>query len=350
MPFTSFSPTQFVALNEEIAALVRAGVPLEQGLADVGREERGGLAWAAQQLSERLNRGESLPAAVESVGLQWPVAYRAVLAAGLASGSLPETLEAINRQATAAAELRRQLRLASVYPLAVIMLAWVLGGMILLLFIPRLESWYAGSPAPGNFGWFQAMRSSPALWIWTGPVLLVLAALLVDGWPGRWLFRRGTGGMLRFPGLRGPGLKFEWATFADLLALLLEHNVPAPDSLRLAADSCSVPELRQLASHTAERIEQGEPADPTVRPSGSRVPPALYGILRRGISTQREPARLRQLAGEWREQAARQAMLLVSLIVPGLAAVAAGLVVLLYALSVFLPLTRLWDDLMHYPL
>ncbi len=51
---------QLLALNEEIAALVRAGVPLDRGLLDAGGDVRGRLGRIAGVLARRLNRGEEL--------------------------------------------------------------------------------------------------------------------------------------------------------------------------------------------------------------------------------------------------------------------------------------------------
>ena len=51
---------QLVALNDEIAALVRAGVPLDRGLRSLGEDLPGRLGRFARQLSERIARGESL--------------------------------------------------------------------------------------------------------------------------------------------------------------------------------------------------------------------------------------------------------------------------------------------------
>src|SRR3954454_5443535 len=49
---------ELIALNDEIAALVRAGVPLERGLLDVGGELRGRLRAIATGLGGRVGGGE----------------------------------------------------------------------------------------------------------------------------------------------------------------------------------------------------------------------------------------------------------------------------------------------------
>ena len=61
----SISLDDLVALNEEMAALVRAGVPLDAGMADLGYDLPGKLGGLASQIGERLNQGESLPRSEE---------------------------------------------------------------------------------------------------------------------------------------------------------------------------------------------------------------------------------------------------------------------------------------------
>src|SRR5580700_6763977 len=80
---------QLLALNEEIAALVRAGVPLDRGLLEAGRDVRGRLGRIAAVLGQRLGRGESLVDALDAERQSIPPLYRAVVEAGMRAGRLP---------------------------------------------------------------------------------------------------------------------------------------------------------------------------------------------------------------------------------------------------------------------
>ena len=88
---------QLFALNEEIRALVRAGVPLERGLLTAARGLRGRLGRITEALADRLNRGESLIEALENEKQVLPPLYRAVVEAGARSGQLPVALEGLAR-------------------------------------------------------------------------------------------------------------------------------------------------------------------------------------------------------------------------------------------------------------
>ena len=96
-----------LALNQEIAALVRAGVPLERGLADLGADMPGRLGKAAASLAERTARGESLEQALADQAVTLSPAYRAVVQAGVRAGRLPAALEAVAASAHRTAETQQ---------------------------------------------------------------------------------------------------------------------------------------------------------------------------------------------------------------------------------------------------
>src|SRR5690554_816023 len=77
---------ELAALNDEIVALVRAGLPLEVGLAGAGGDLGGRLGRVSAALAERLQQGEDLASALAAEGDAIPPLYQAVVAAGLRSG------------------------------------------------------------------------------------------------------------------------------------------------------------------------------------------------------------------------------------------------------------------------
>ena len=85
---------QLLALNDEIAALARAGVPLDQGLLHLGRDLPGRLGAISRQFGQRLEAGEPVLALLGDDG-DLPPAYRAVVAAGIRTGRLSVALEGI---------------------------------------------------------------------------------------------------------------------------------------------------------------------------------------------------------------------------------------------------------------
>ncbi len=130
---------QLLALNDEITALVRAGVPLERGLLVAGRDIRGRLGRIATVLVKRMSRGESLVEALESEKQTIPPLYRAVVEAGARSGQLPVALEGLARYVRGYSEARRAIGLALWYPVMVLALAYALFVGLVRMAVPRFR-------------------------------------------------------------------------------------------------------------------------------------------------------------------------------------------------------------------
>ena len=74
---------QLAAPSEEIAALARAGVPLDRGLAELARDIPGRLGTVAREMSQRLSEGQIIEQVAIELGNALPPAYRSVLIAGV---------------------------------------------------------------------------------------------------------------------------------------------------------------------------------------------------------------------------------------------------------------------------
>ena len=113
-----------IALNDEIAALVRAKVPLERGLQDLGRDLPGRLGQFALALARRTGSGEPLVEVLGDPDFRLPKLYRAVVEAGVRAGRLPAALESLAGSMRRLAESRRGVVLAFLYPLLLLIVAW----------------------------------------------------------------------------------------------------------------------------------------------------------------------------------------------------------------------------------
>ena len=115
-----------VALNDEIAGLVRSGVPLEMGLAGLGGDLPGALGRIVQRISESSSQGRSLSDALADAGDQIPPVYCAVVTVGLRTGRLSGALESTAHTARNLREVRSAIAPAVLYPLLVVLLGYSL--------------------------------------------------------------------------------------------------------------------------------------------------------------------------------------------------------------------------------
>ena len=87
------NPDDLVALNEEIAGMARAGLPLDQGLAALAREmSRGKLQKVTEALANDLRSGHTLAEALERQKSRLPPFYANLVTARIRTGRICEVL------------------------------------------------------------------------------------------------------------------------------------------------------------------------------------------------------------------------------------------------------------------
>lgn len=254
---------QLSALSDEIAALSRAGVPLDRGLKELARELPGRLGRVAGSVGDQLALGQPLAQIVGDLGTALPPAYQTVIAAGLRAGRLPAALEGVSRSARRISQLRRSIGLSLIYPLILLVVAWVLCLFVLLNLAPVMARMLVEFDVTRLPIESYLIRVTDTVWIW-GPLVPLVASLWV-----LWAWRRsgrialgkevhpllalGPVGMLSRMQRAG-----RMASLADLLALLLAHDVPLAEAVALAAGACGSMRLSRAGQLLAEQLRRGE--------------------------------------------------------------------------------------------
>lgn len=307
-------------LCEEIAALTRAGVPLETALGQRAVDLPRRLSRAANHLSLRLSAGESLEAALREERQSFPPVFTALVAAGARTGRLSESLQNLTATARSLADLRQCVLGALVYPLTVALVAY---GMFAFLATAMIPSFWR------IFQDFQVIPPAwmePVIWLgrqdglwWLAPPLIV--ALLGLWWwyrsaQGEILAGRGGWTLLWMPPARRMLRDARWATFCDVLALMVKYGVPLHEALRLAGAASLEPRLTAASQQLAAELERGgriSEEDDMLR----NVPPQVRMALAAQQSQFQLAARLGEAAENYRQAAIRRSFWLRTLL-PGL--------------------------------
>ena len=369
---TTATLDDLLALNDEIAALVRAGLPLEQGLAELGRDMPGRLGRIATSLSEAASRGEPLEQALLDRAVQLPPVYRAVMQAGMRAGRLPAALEAVAASARRITETRRAAVVAVSYPLLVSALVWCGLAMFTRTLAPSLARSFHSLDVPGERFFAALTLIGNWAWYW-GPVVPVAVAVLIAAW---WYLctraESGTGSLLRngpqgalhkanlsrFPILgRLPwmGRMLRWsrtATFLEILALLVENRTPLHEAVTLAGEASGDRQTLRAARQLAAMLENGQTAEKGTGticrngPSGAshklylspfpQSPLINWLMLAAGRSGALLPA-LEHAAATYHRRARHQADLVRMFLPALLTVVIAGGITAVYALVLFAP-------------
>src|SRR5438034_10782210 len=129
-----------IALNEQIAGMARAGLPLDQGLSSLAKEMgRGRLRQVTQAIASDLRDGATLPEAVARRQKELPPYYANLITAGVRTGRLPEVLATLTTYARTVAVTRTIVVDSLLYPIVVMLSALLLFAGVLIFIVPGFD-------------------------------------------------------------------------------------------------------------------------------------------------------------------------------------------------------------------
>lgn len=335
-----------IALNHEIAALVRAGIPLELGLRGLTGSVASQLGTLAERLADRLSNGLSLAAALEQEGPAVSPVYTAVIGAGLQSGRLAEALDSLTLSAQVEQDARQRVALALVYPSIVAVIGYALFVLFVMVVAPQYLATAEMFRFPDSlvFRVLRVLHTTVPIWGWLIPSMALLTFVVLLLLRGR---RAGTLMMWSWvPGVASIHRSLNWAQFVELLRLQVSHGLPLELSLRRAGDATDDRRLRAAVTLIGDELQQGGSLAEAL-PRAKALPPLMRWILatseQQGTLTETLP----MLAESYRRRALQRAALF-KFWLPVLTTVfISGAIVLIYGLLFFVPLRELWEGLMQ---
>lgn len=335
-----------LALNGELAAVVRAGVPIDLGLAGSGTEWRSNLARLTERLAVQVQQGRSLSEALADEK-SIPPMYRAVVDAGARAGRLPEALEGLSRFVLLLQNMRQQLRVTLITPAIVIALAYLVWLGFLKYFVPEVIT--AIDMIRRQPDWLLTLLGTASRtldsWFWIPPLAVVIVAFAIG--------RRGpnTAATPSVFGLRGMGLfgflpgirrlvqSSELAAFSELTGLLVAHETPLPEALELSAAVLGDESLRSGAAQLIAGVRAGNPLQTQI--ASSALPPYFRWLLQTGLMQGRLAQTLAEGADYYRRKASSLAQWAQVVYPAVIVAFVCGTLLLMYCLTLFLPYREL---------
>lgn len=335
----------FMATNDQLAALVSAGIPLQLGLETLDEGPDAALERINAIVARRVSRGASLAEALQDDDPAMPAAYRNVMLVGIESGDVQGALDAAAQLAQSVEGSRRSIRGAFFYPGVVCILAAMgLAGFFTYV-APRLDELRESmrlveGDAPRLLPLLLAIGVGAAAVV-VATALFVLARRLAGGRGERGSSRIGP--IARLLGGAAAARQARCAAFAKSLSALTASR-PLDESLPVAAEVSGDAGLRRGAEQLAVAVRQGDAASQD-HVAAAAFPPFLRWALLESAPAVSQPRALEMAADVYR-QSARRRIERMGVLAPAVACVVVGGgVVLLYGLTLFLPLVDLLKSL-----
>ncbi len=339
---------QLIAFNEEVASLIRSGVPLELGLKQVGQSTTGRLSRLSQRLAERMETGVSLQQALDDEGDRIPGVYRAVVEAGLRSGRLPQALEEMSGLASSLLDLHRRIAVALLYPAIVFAMAWLLLGLVasrpIPIFLQARADIVGGQTLLTSI--LQWIVVSEPIWFYGVPLTLFIIGLALSR-RAAWQHNSAAGRLVasrlhRFAWFPWVIENFDRATLARTLRLLIQNGLPLHESLLLAGWATGNRSLIRDMTQAAQRLRSGETLADSLA-SARHLPAFVKWMLVSGERNGNLAAVLETTGSVYQQRATHQAEMIKATLPALLTLGIGGTVTLLYCVVLFLPIA----DLIH---
>ena len=250
-----------------LSSLLSAGVPLSRALVILCREAAPAAAAKWKQIHDRVIDGMPLAEAMAKSPETFPRVYIAMVEAGETGGFLDVVLGKIADFQAREKEMRGKVLTALLYPVILLALALAVLVFLLVFFIPRFQTIFAGFG--GNLpALTQIIVSTSDILRSYGLILLV--ALGVGGYMIRtWVVseqgrRVWEGFILRAPVVGPLVSQFAMSRFCRMLGTLLGAGVPLINALNVARRSIGNQILVDAVSNSIERVKEGKQLGPSL--------------------------------------------------------------------------------------
>jgi general secretion pathway protein F len=272
----------------ELGALTGAGLTVEQALSSLSRYVSSSLMQTvAQSLREDVRSGMSLADAFSARPEIFPPPFPQIAEAGEVSGALSAALNDLADWQERRANFDGEIKGALIYPVILLVLAFVAVTGLLIFVVPRFEQVFAdmGAAPPA----FAAGVFATGRWLAkAGPFILAIgvgASFLTGLWLKGLEARRSAYAFAhRLPGL-GPLLRSMLAArFCRVLAVLLQNGLSAVPSFRLASASLSDDYAKMRLEEALTEVRRGASLPDEIAKTGV-LPPLAVEIIRVGEQT-----------------------------------------------------------------
>jgi type IV pilus assembly protein PilC len=328
---------EFLVFNQELATLLKAGMPLVQSL-DILRRNVPNPVFKAviDDVHDQVRSGTALSDAFEAHAAHVSPIYIASLMAGERSGSLEQVLRRYVAYVQVLSAVRRKVISALVYPAVLVLLSLGVVAIIVVRVVPAFSDFYA------NFGaelpWATQLIVAFSNSVRTNLVLLGLTAVGV-GVLVRWSLRQPDQRRyldrltLRLPLLGTLARQFATSQLSRTLATLLGGGIPLVTALEAATRSISNRHIAAQMADISRQVREGQALSVAMDAKGE-FPDVAVKMVEVGEATGALQDMLNAIADFYDEDIETKLARFLLLIEPALlvlmGAVIAGLLIALY--------------------
>jgi type IV pilus assembly protein PilC len=340
---TKVRQQEFLVFNQELATLLKAGMPLVQSL-DILRQRVQNPTFKAvlDGVHEKVKSGTALSDAFDEHGDMFPPVYAASLMAGERSGNLDAVIRRYVAYEKVIGTVRRRTIAALIYPAVLTTLMVALVGIIVFKVVPAFSDFYAtfDRELPLSTRIMMGVSAIAVTYFWFILVALVGGFVLFRTWvrqpsqKARFHYL-----ILQTPWLGASVRKFATSQLARTLATLLGGGIPLVNALEIAARSMNNRYIARELDDVGRQVREGESFARALLARGV-FPDVAVKMVEVGEQTGALQEMLNSLADFYDEEIEMEVGRFIALIEPALLVVM-GIVIAVVVLALYMPLFEL---------
>ena len=332
----------FLTFNQQLSALLRAGIPILQSIQILGKRIKNEqLRAMLLDVEERIKTGEPLSSAFAAQGEAFPRIYVASILAGERSGALDDVLSRYVSFTKAMADISRKLRKSMTYPAILIVASGILILVLTTFVIPNFAQLYG---SVGNLPLITRIVVGVSEAV-TGNILIILPALVALG-VAIHFWRKSESGrltidriLLRVPVVGDLIRDMTVARFARSMSTLLAGGITVPDAVEIATEALTNRELQLRSMNVLKRIREGRPLTDSLV-EAEWVPELAIDMIGVGESAGALRAMLDEVANFYDAEIDVRLNALTTIVEPLILVFMGGLVMFIL-LAIYLPILQL---------
>ena len=333
---------QVTLFTRQLATLVQVS-PLEEALRTIGRQsEQAHVREVILSVHAAVVEGRRLSEALAREGASFPALYRAMIAAGESSGTLPQILERLADLLERQAQVRSKVLTALAYPIILSVVACLVVASLMIFVVPKVVEQFdtVGQELPLLTRIVIFISDFLANWWWA--LSIAIAAFVL--FAGRALkdeaFRlRFDTALLRLPLLGRLMRDLHAARMARTLSTMVASRLPLLEGLKLTTGTIKNRALRNATGGIAEAVRTGGSLSAALRRAGV-FPPLLVYLAASGEASGKLEIMLERAADYLEREFDGFTATALSLLEPAIIVVMGGVVAII-VLAILLPILQL---------
>ena len=337
----------FLVFNQELAALLKAGLPLLQALdLMLERMHEPRFKSVLTEIRDRVKSGEDLSEAFADFGNLFPRLYPSSLKAGERSGELEAVIRRFIRYMKLVLDARKKVISALIYPAVLVGLSIAMIIVMAVYVVPKFQTFFQDLDIEKlplltritlGISRFANARTF-LLWNWMWLLLAIGAGIVFlrrmgETTEGRVAIDRFK---LRLPLIGSVLHRFALSEFSRSLATLLSGGIPLVPAFEIAVSAVGNAYVRRLLEPTIQMVREGKPFHVALEKSSSFTDMTI-DMVKVGEATGSLDEMLASVSEFLDEQVEVRMGRLLSLVEP-IMLVVMGIIIAMLLISIYLPM------------